>query len=62
MCGVLMPSSPGRKATQVELAKLLNSGEVRLYEIQGSNGLSTVAEVLDAKKSNQKLFLVTIAR
>jgi hypothetical protein len=49
-----------KKPTQVEMAALLSARDVRMYEIQAANGLSVLAQVLDSKRHNQKVYVVSV--
>jgi hypothetical protein len=55
----MTPLNP-KKPTQAELAKLLSAREVRLYEVQAVNGLAILAQLLDSKRHNQKMYVLSV--
>jgi hypothetical protein len=47
-----------KKMTQVEVVKLLNARDIRVAQLDAATGLATVAGILEAKKPNQRIYLV----
>lgn len=50
-----------RKASPIDLAKLVSARVVRMSELTSANGLATVARTLAAKNPRDRVYLVLVS-